>query len=200
MTAPTAITMQSMGTDLVPTGHRGYVKDLQTPFPLIQAVPPMLAQDSFIQRMLPAFDEVLAPIISTLDCLDSYFDPAIAPEDFLHYLSTWVTSNAGNEFSIPGLRHGVATAVAMSGWRGTSSSLSERFFLYDLESIELQEGGGVTVSTTATDPATWPDAAPMVATVTITPLKDSPNSVASITNLISYFVPAHVQLNVVVTT
>ena len=186
MTTPTGLTMQSMGTDLIPTGQRGYVNDLQTPFPLIQSVPPMLAQDPFIQRMLPAFDEILAPIISTLDCLDSYFDPAIAPEDFLRYLSTWVTSNTGNEFSIPGLRHEIATAVAMSEWRGTTSCLSER--------------GGVTVSTTATDPATWPDAAPMVATVTVTPLKDSPNSIENITKLIEDFVPAHVQLNVVVAT
>ncbi len=200
MTTPTGLTMQSMGTDLIPTGQRGYVNDLQTPFPLIQSVPPMLAQDPFIQRMLPAFDEILAPIISTLDCLDSYFDPAIAPEDFLRYLSTWVTSNTGNEFSIPGLRHEIATAVAMSEWRGTTSCLSERFFPFDLESIELQEGGGVTVSTTATDPATWPDAAPMVATVTVTPLKDSPNSIENITKLIEVFVPAHVQLNVVVAT
>lgn len=190
--------MQDMGTDLVPTGQRGYVQDLQTPFPLIQAVPPMLAQDQFIQRMLPAFDDVLAPIISTLDCLDSYFDPQITPEDFLRYLSTWVTSHIGNEMSIPGLRHEVSTAVAASQWRGTPSSLQARFFPFDLQDLVLEEGGGVTVSTTATDPATWPDTPPMVATVTITPLADSPNSIENITQLILDFTPAHLQLSVVV--
>ena len=40
----------------------------------------------------------------------------------------------------------------------------------------------------------------MVATVTVTPLKDSPNSIENITKLIEDFVPAHVQLNVVVAT
>ncbi len=190
--------MQDMGTDLVPTGQRGYVQDLQSPFPLIQAVPPMLAQDQFIQRMLPAFDEVLAPIISTLDCLDSYFDPQIAPEDFLRYLSTWVTSHTGNEMSVPGLRHEIATAVATSEWRGTPSSLQARFFPFDLQDIVLEESGGITVSTTATDPATWPDTPPMVATVTITPLPDSPNTIENITQLILDFAPAHVQLSVVI--
>jgi phage tail-like protein len=158
----------------------------------------MLAQDTFVQRMMPAFDEVLAPIISTLDCLDSYFDPEITPDDFLRYLSSWVNSHSENELSIPGLRHSVATAVAMSAWRGTTSSLHTRFFPYDLEEIVLEEGGGVTVNTTATDPETWPDAAPMVATVTITPSKDNPNSLDNIIQLIKDYAPAHLQLNIVV--
>lgn len=198
MTASIGSTMPGMGTELIPAGQRGYVKDLGTPFPLIQAVPPMLAQDPFIQRMMPALDEVLAPIISTLDCLDSYFDPQIAPEDFLRYLSTWVTSHSGNELSIAGLRHEIATAVAMSQWRGTPSSLQSRFFHFDLGSIVVEEGGGVTVSTTATDPATWPDAAPMVATITVTPLKDSSNSIENIMKLIKEVAPAHLQVTVVI--
>ncbi len=191
-------TMQVMGTEIIPTGQRGHIENLETPFPLIESVPPMLAQDTFVQRMMPAFDEVLAPIISTLDCLDSYFDPAITPDDFLRYLSTWVNSHTENELSIPGLRHSVATAVAMSAWRGTTSSLQGRFFPFDLDNIVLEEGGGVTVSTTATDPETWPDAAPMVATVTITPSKDSPNSIENIIQLIKDYSPAHLQLSVVV--
>jgi len=193
-------TMQVMGTEIVPTGQRGHIENLETPFPLIEAVPPMLAQDTFVQRMMPAFDEVLAPIISTLDCLDSYFDPEITPDDFLRYLSTWVNSHTENELSIPGLRHSVATAVAMSAWRGTVSSLHDRFFPFDLDSIVLEEGGGVTVSTTATDPETWPDAAPMVATVTITPAKDSVNSLDNIIQLIKDYAPAHLQLTVVIAT
>jgi phage tail-like protein len=190
--------MQVMGSEIIPTGHRGHVDNLETPFPLIQSVPPMLAQDTFVQRMMPAFDEVLAPIISTLDCLDSYFDPELTPEDFLRYLSSWVNSHTEDELSVPGLRHSVATAVAMSAWRGTTSSLHTRFFPYDLEDIVLEEGGGVTVSTIATDPETWPDAAPMVATVTITPSKDNPNSMDNIIQLIKDYAPAHLQLNVVV--
>lgn len=191
-------TMQSMGTEIVPTGQRGHVDNLETPFPLIQSVPPMLAQDAFVQRMMPAFDEVLAPIISTLDCLDSYFDPEITPADFLRYLSSWVNSHTEDELSVPGLRHSVATAVAMSAWRGTTSSLHTRFFPYDLEDVVLEEGGGVTVSTTATDPQTWPDAAPMVATVTITQSKDNPTSMDNIIRLIHDNAPAHLQLNVVI--
>ncbi len=198
MSGPIGGTMQVMGSEIVPTGHRGHVDNLETPFPLIQSVPPMLAQDTFVQRMMPAFDEVLAPIISTLDCLDSYFDPEITPDDFLRYLSSWVNSHSENELSIPGLRHSVATAVAMSAWRGTTSSLHTRFFPYDLEEIVLEEGGGVTVNTTATDPETWPDAAPMVATVTITPSKDNPNSLDNIIQLIKDYAPAHLQLNIVV--
>lgn len=190
--------MQVMGSEIVPTGHRGHVDNLETPFPLIQSVPPMLAQDTFVQRMMPAFDEVLAPIISTLDCLDSYFDPDITPDDFLRYLSSWVNSHNENELSVPGLRHSVATAVAMSAWRGTTSSLHTRFFPYDLEAIVLEEGGGVTVNTTATDPETWPDAAPMVATVTITPSKENPNSIDNIIQLIKDYAPAHLQLTIVV--
>jgi phage tail-like protein len=198
VSGPIGGTMQVMGSEIVPTGHRGHVDNLETPFPLIQSVPPMLAQDTFVQRMMPAFDEVLAPIISTLDCLDSYFDPEITPDDFLRYLSSWVNSHNENELSVPGLRHSVATAVAMSAWRGTTSSLHTRFFPYDLEDIVLEEGGGVTVNTTATDPETWPDAAPMVATVTITPSKDNPNSIDNIIQLIKDYAPAHLQLTIVV--
>ena len=50
----------------------------------------MLAEDPVVQLLLGALDEVLAPIISVLDCFDAYLDPRLAPLDFVDYMSSWL--------------------------------------------------------------------------------------------------------------
>ena len=181
------------------TGERGLVDGLRTPFPLINAVPPMLADDPFIRRMMPAFDEVLAPIISTLDCFPSYLDPSLAPQDMVRYMASWLFPNYEDQLSEEGLRHALATTVERSGWRGTARGIREALITFELASIDIQDSGGTVVSTTPTDPATWPDVPPPTVKVVCTSGSDATLDHDQIVGLVRNLVPAHVIVTTVAT-
>lgn len=181
----------------LPQERRG-VPGLRTPFPLIQAVPPMLAEDPFVQRMMPGFDEVLAPVISTLDNFPAYLDPHTAPLDMVEYIASWMFTTLDEEWTEQALRHAVATAVERSRWRGTARGLVERLEPFDVSQITITENGSVSVSTTPTDVSSWPDPGPQVVTVAITPIDPTPEGIERVTRVIRSLVPAHVQLEITV--
>jgi hypothetical protein len=47
---------------------RGTVPGLASPHPLGGTLPALYADDSFAQRLCDGLDEVLAPVLATLDC------------------------------------------------------------------------------------------------------------------------------------
>jgi len=175
------------------TGERRIVEGLRTPFPLINAVPAMLAEDPFVQRMLPAFDEVLAPIISTLDCFPSYLDPSLAPLDMVKYMASWLLPNYEGQLSEEGLRHALSTVVERSGWRGTARGIHDGLETFNLASIEVQDSGSTTVSTKPTDPDTWPEVAPPTVKI-VCVAGDASVDAGSISRHLRLLVPAHVIL------
>ena len=192
MTADTFIEEDEFETDPPnSTGERRLVEGLGTPFPLINAVPPMLAEDPFVQRMLPGLDEVLAPVISTLDCFPAYLDPSTAPMDMVRYVASWLFPQIDEEWGEDALRHSLATAVARSGWRGTARGLELALVPYEASSVTIEESGSVSVSSTATDPDQWPDAPEPRVTVRFTPAGDDADRVAKV---IRTLVPAHALL------
>jgi phage tail-like protein len=178
------------------TGERGMVDGLRTPFPLINAVPPMLAEDPFVQRMMPAFDEVLAPIISTLDCFPSYLDPALAPMDMVTYMASWLFPNYEDQLSEEGLRHALASVVERSGWRGTARGIREALQTFELASIDIEDSGSTVVSTKPTDPTTWPEVAPPTTKVTCVAGPNASIDDDQIIGILRFLVPAHVILTV----
>ena len=66
---------------------RGAVPGLPTPHPIGLALPALYLDDGFTQRFTAGLDEVLAPVLLTLDCLDAYLDLELAPPDFLDWLA-----------------------------------------------------------------------------------------------------------------
>jgi len=178
------------------TGDRRSVDGLRTPFPLVNAVPAMLAEDPFVQRMLPAFDEVLAPIISTLDCFPSYLDPEIAPMDMVTYMASWLFPMYEDQLSEEGLRHALATVVERSGWRGTARGVLEALETFNLASIDVQDSGSTVVSTKPTDPDTWPEVAPPTVKVVCVAGAHATLDDEQINNILRVLVPAHVILTV----
>lgn len=180
------------------TGERRMVTGLGTPFPLINAVPPMLAEDPFVQRMMPAFDEVLAPIINTLDCFPYYLDPSIAPMDMVTYMASWLFPSYEDQLSEEGLRHALATVVERSGWRGTKRGVIEALETFQLASIDIQDSGGTIVGGTPSDPTTWPEVAAPAVTVTCVMGPNSSLNESQIRAVMRFLVPAHVLVSVVV--
>ena len=125
---------------------RGLVAGLASTHPLGATLPALYQDDALAQRFLSAFDEALAPILSTLDNLDAYFDPRLAPEDFLGWLGGWVGLSLDENWPVARRRALVADAARLFGWRGTVKGLAAHLALYVGTPPEIVETGGVTWS------------------------------------------------------
>jgi phage tail-like protein len=121
---------------------RGTIVGLPNPHPLGPSLPALYQEDDFAQAFLAALDGVLAPVISTLDNLDTYFDPYLTPDDFLSWLGTWVAIAIDDEWSVERRREAVARAVELYRLRGTAAGLGQQIEIYTGGTVEIVENGG----------------------------------------------------------
>jgi phage tail-like protein len=131
------------------TSGRGLVPGLSTPHPMGQFLPELFQEDSFALRLAAALDEVLAPIFSTLDNLDAYFDPWLAPQDFLDWLGSWVGLPVDETWPVDRRRASVAQAYELFRLRGTGRGLKAHIEIYTGGTVEIIDTGGIATSTTA---------------------------------------------------
>jgi phage tail-like protein len=128
---------------------RALVPGLPSPHPLGERMPAMYLEDSFVQRLAAALDEVLAPIFSSLDNLESYFDPDLTPDDFLQWLGGWVGLALDESWPLERRRAVLAEAVDLYRVRGTSRGLEAHLRLLTGTDVEIEETGGTAWSTSA---------------------------------------------------
>ena len=121
---------------------RGLVPGLASPYPIGATLPSVFLGDSFTQRWCSALDEVLAPIITTLDSLPAYLDPATAPEDLLPWLAGWMGIALDGHQSAERQRELVQIGVELLQWRGTVRGVRAAVrALFDIEPELLESGG-----------------------------------------------------------
>ncbi|WP_307815607.1 phage tail protein [Streptomyces sp. 7-21] len=121
---------------------RGSIDGLGSPTPLGMMLPAVFADDDLAQRFVAGLDEVLAPILNVLDCLDAYFTPALAPLDFARWLGTWVGAETDGTEPEERLRAAVGAAAYLHRIRGTRRGLSEAVRLAFGVAPEITESGG----------------------------------------------------------
>ncbi|MGW0363046.1 phage tail protein [Streptomyces sp. NPDC002990] len=121
---------------------RGALDGLPSPHPLGLALPAVYADDDLAQRFVTGLDSMLAPVFNVLDCLEAYFDPALAPADFVDWLADWVGAELGGDEPVEVRRHAVATATALHRRRGTRHGLAEAVRLCFGVLPEITESGG----------------------------------------------------------
>ncbi|MGW6316624.1 phage tail protein [Streptomyces sp. NPDC055099] len=121
---------------------RGSIDGLGSSAPIGMMLPAVFADDDLAQRFVAGLDEVLAPILNVLDCLDTYFDPALTPIDFARWLGIWVGAETDGIDSEERLRAAVAAAAALHRVRGTRQGLSEAVRLAFGTTPEITESGG----------------------------------------------------------
>jgi phage tail-like protein len=126
--------------------HRGTVPGLLSAHPIGEQLPAVYADDDFAMRFVAGLDTVLAPLFTVLDCLEAYFTPSLAPEDFLDWLTQWVGTELEGTEPLPVRRHAVATAVALHRLRGTRKGLELTLQLAFGVRAEITESGGATWS------------------------------------------------------
>ncbi|MCU1491789.1 MAG: hypothetical protein JWM85_3194 [Acidimicrobiaceae bacterium] len=128
---------------------RGTVEDLRSPYVFSRLLPAIYQEDGFVERWMSAFDTVMASIVSTLDNIESYFDPHVAPLDFVAYLADWVGVELDETWSDDAKRELVARAVELFKVRGTVDGLKQHVAIYVGTEPEIEESGACTWSETS---------------------------------------------------
>ncbi|MFF1418023.1 phage tail protein [Streptomyces sp. NPDC058280] len=121
---------------------RGTVTGLPSPHPLVELLPALYLEQDFLGRFLSALDDVLAPILLTLDNLPAHLDPRSAPEDFLDWVAQWVAAEPHGDIPAEGRRAAVTEAVARHSRRGTRGGLAEAIRRQTGVEPEITESGG----------------------------------------------------------
>jgi len=128
---------------------RALVDGLGSAHPIARQLPAILQEDEFVLNVVDALDSVLAPILLTLDNLDAYFDPMLAPDDFVRWLAGWVGLLLDETWPIEFTRGAVARTVELYRWRGTVRGIREVLELYTGVAVDLTESGGTAWSADA---------------------------------------------------
>ena len=126
------------------------VEGLATSHPLVGLLPAYLQEDQFLARMLSAFDEVLAPVSSVLDCLEAYHDPLLAPADFVDWLGAWVGAVLDDDWPDALRRQVVLNATRLNRGRGTVEGLRDLLELVVDGEVEVADHAATEVSASPT--------------------------------------------------
>ncbi|GAA1942440.1 phage tail protein [Kitasatospora viridis] len=169
---------------------RRAVADLDTPYPIGGLLPAVFQEDRLAMRWTAALDEVLAPVISTLDCLDAYTDPLLAPADFVRWLAGWLGTVLDENWPLERQRAAVAHSVRLYRGRGTVEGLRALIELVTEGRVELAESGGIRWSAAPNTPLPGEDRAWFSVKVAVP--DPSAVDVAALEELISAEKPAHV--------
>jgi phage tail-like protein len=122
---------------------RGSVDGLGTPFPLAGGVPGVLLGVGALGDLLAALDEVLAPVLATLDSLDAYLDPRLTPPDFLDWLAGWLAVDVDAGWSTDRTRAVLRQVPDLLRWRGTPRGVVAAVRVFAGVTAEVTDNGGV---------------------------------------------------------
>ena len=113
-------------------------------------------------RLTSGLDGVLAPVWLSIDCYDAYLSPAMSPDDVTAWLATWVGIVAADSWHPDRLADLVEQSFELHRWRGTLRGMADLIEAYTGVRPEVEDNGGVTVSTTPGAGAAGSDRAAMV--------------------------------------
>jgi phage tail-like protein len=139
---------------------RGLIVGLESPYALALGLPPLYldgddprnGEAPFALRLTRALDGVLAPVVSSLDNLEAYLDPELAPDDFVEWLAGWVGLSLDETWPIERCRELVGRTIALYGARGTRTGLADEVRILTGVEPEIVDGGSVTWSTASDSP------------------------------------------------
>ena len=121
---------------------RGMVAELASPHPLVDTLPSMLRTDSFAEGLCASFDDLLAPVLLTLDTFASYLDPATTPDDMIPWLAQWLGFGADLNVEQVRERHELQIAGSLNIARGTRRGIELALEQALGMAVEVSESGG----------------------------------------------------------
>lgn len=180
------------------TGRRGTVTGLVSPYPIGEALPAVYLEDDFTRRFTAGLDDVMAPILLSLDCQDAYLDLDLAPPDFLDWLAGWLAVPVDESWPVELRRKVARHAVELHRWRGTTRGIALALEVVTGGEVEVVDTGGVSCSQVPTE--TPVPAGPATVRVRVRVADPSAVDQARLRQVLTTTVPAHVRATVEVTT
>src|SRR3954447_10583514 len=104
---------------------RGLIAGQRNPLPVGDGLPSVLLTDKVVTQFCSGLDEVLAPIVCTLDSWPAYLDPDTTPRDMLAWLGSWLGVTLDARQSAEQQREVLRRSVRLLRWRGTLRGLRE---------------------------------------------------------------------------
>lgn len=132
------------------TGRRGPVTGLLSPHPLGRLLPGLYEADDLAQRLTSALDEVIAPAVSVLDCLDAYVDPQLAPPDFVRWLASCLGIEDDEALPLERRRNLLRHAPRALRMQGTAYGIAAAVAAVGGVRVHVRDSGGATWSRSAT--------------------------------------------------
>jgi phage tail-like protein len=127
---------------------RGEMPGVEMPVSIGEMLPAIYQEDLFTMEWCRGLDDVIAPAITTLDCLDCYIDPTLAPSDFLDWLGSWVGILLDESWPVVRRRDAIANAVELFRHRGTVEGLTRHVALLTGGDVTVHDNGAVAASKT----------------------------------------------------
>jgi phage tail-like protein len=153
-------------------------------------LPALYQEDPATMRWTEGLDDVLAPLICTLDCLGAYIDPLLAPGDFVQWLAGWFGTVLDENWPLRRQRLAVARSVALYRQSGTVAGLRAMVELATDAEVGVTDSGGVSWSRQPNGPLPGREEASVVVRVMAHP--GLPADLKAIDNLVAAAKPAHV--------
>lgn len=165
-------------------------------------LPESYRQGDLADRFICGFDDVLAPLITALDCLDAYFGPDTAPDDFVAWMLRWSDTVLPACAGAGGRRRALRLGHRLHGLRGTRTGLELLVHEVLGGRVEITESGGTHCSVWPQDPRT-PDGHGAWAHVRVALPRGMtggrPGATQDVEELLREWIPAHVSAWVTVT-
>lgn len=177
---------------------RGLIEGLATPAPLADTLPSMLREDAFARDLCAALDEVLAPIMLSLDSFPAYLDVGTTPDDMVPWLAQWVGLTVDHARKRGGQRELLRTARDMHALQGTRRGieLAVSAALGAEVKVEVSESGGTAWSERADDDLPGEPVPALVVTVRPGPGQDV--DLEHLDAVVRAVRPAHVRYEVAI--
>jgi phage tail-like protein len=166
------------------------IEGLESPHPIGLELPGLFHDDDFTQRFCTALDEVLSPVFVTLDAIEAYVDPWLAPDDFLMWISDWLGIEIEEDLDEHRKRAMVANAANLFGWAGTAKGIADLVETYTGVRPEVTDSGGASWSSVPGGDV--PGSADMTCKITLRVEDPSAIDEHRLQRLVRQSVPAHI--------
>jgi phage tail-like protein len=102
-------------------------------------LPAVFVRDEVMGRFLSLFESFWRPIDLQIESLPFYFDPALAPPEFLHWLASWIDLALDDRWPLDRRRALLRSAFSIYRKRGTRQGLQEYLEIYTGGQVQIVE-------------------------------------------------------------
>ncbi|HET9531900.1 MAG TPA: phage tail protein [Blastocatellia bacterium] len=109
----------------------------------LRYLPPVYREDAvsaaFLERFLSIFETVFHGLDREIDGLFRYFDPGLAPPQFLRWLASWINLSIDEDLPEDRVRRLIRRAPELYGRKGTPAALTEFLEIYTGRPVSIRE-------------------------------------------------------------